>query len=146
MRIVKSYNKFSKTLYLRSLTGFWIQQSLNKYSLNFRVTLHYILCETYSEPCLLLLIQTWEIYILFRHIVVYLEPSLTLVYSEPCHIQNPGIFIIQYVFLNSVKAYSGIFRMLCNTCMLRTFWYSELCYIQNVGIFRTQGIFRSLFI
>ena len=33
-------------------------------------------------------IQTYS-----RHdIVTYLEPCVTLVYSEPCHIQNPGIF------------------------------------------------------
>ena len=32
-KIVKLYNYFSKALYLRSLTGFWIWPSLNKYSI-----------------------------------------------------------------------------------------------------------------
>ena len=52
-KIVKNYNYFSKVLHLRSLTGFWIRLSLNKYSLTCRVTSPYILYDTYSEPCLL---------------------------------------------------------------------------------------------
>ena len=31
----------------------------------------------------------------FSHIVVYLEPCVTLAYSEPCHIYNLPIFRIQ---------------------------------------------------
>ena len=29
---------------------------------------------------------------IFSHIVAYLEPCVTLAYSEPYNIQNPGIF------------------------------------------------------
>ena len=32
---------------------------------------------------------------IFSHIVAYLEPCETLTYSEPCHIQHPGIFKTQ---------------------------------------------------
>ena len=133
------------------MTGFWICLSLNKYSLTYRVTSCYVLYDTYSEPCLLSTIQTYSGIItsysdIFSHIVAYLEPCVALEYSEPCHIQNPGIFRIHDMFKNSVKAYSGIFRMLCNTRMLRTLSYSEHCRIQNFGIFKTWDIFRVLFI
>ena len=59
-KVVKSYNYISKALYLRSLTEFWIWPSLKKYSLTWRVTLHYVLYETYSEPCLFLYIQIYS--------------------------------------------------------------------------------------
>ena len=32
---------------------------------------------------------------IFSHFVVYLEICVTLAYSEPCHIQNNGIFRTQ---------------------------------------------------
>ena len=54
--IVKSYNYFSKVLYLRSLTGFWICRSLNKVPINL-----------YSDS-------------------TSLEPCVTLPYSESWHI------------------------------------------------------------
>ena len=64
------------------------------------------------------------------HIVAYLEPCVTLAYSDSWHIYNPRN--IQ----NSVKAYSGLFRSLCNACMWRTrhleFWHIyDRRYIQN---------------
>ena len=91
-KIVKSYNYFSKGL-----------QSLSKYSLTFRVTKHYVLHDTYSEPCLVLKIQTYSgIFTscsdIFSHIVAYLEPCVIIAYSEPFHVQNPGIFRIQDIF------------------------------------------------
>ena len=52
-KIVNVYNLFSTALHLRYLTVFWIRLSLNKYSLNCRVTSRYVLYDTYSEPCLL---------------------------------------------------------------------------------------------
>ena len=62
-KIVKNYNHFSKALYVRSLTEFWIRPSLNKHSLTCSVTLRYV----------------WEIqkhayYRKFRQIQAYLYP------------------------------------------------------------------------
>ena len=55
----------------------------------------------------------------------YLEPCVTL-----------GIVRTQDIFsANSVKAYSDIFRTVCNGRILRTLPYSELCLLQNFGIF-----------
>ena len=55
---------------------------------------------------------------LLRDIQAHLEARVTLVYSEPWHIQNPYIF--------------------------GTLVYSEFWCIQNPTIFRTRPIFRSL--
>ena len=52
-KIIKDYNYFPKALHLRSLTGFWIRPSFNKYSFTCRVIPRYVLYETYSEPYLL---------------------------------------------------------------------------------------------
>ena len=35
---------------------------------------------------------------IFSHIVAYLETCVPLAYSEPCHIQNHGIFRTQDIF------------------------------------------------
>ena len=77
-------------------------------------------------------------------IKTYLEPCVTLA------IQNSAVFRIlaclESKIYSELKAYSGIFRTLCNTRIKRTLPYSELCHIQNFGIFRTQSIFRILLI
>ena len=68
----------------------------------------------------------------FSRIVAYIEPCKTLAHSEPCHIQNPGIYRTQdilRILSKHILAY-GILRILS---------YSELCLIQNpvcLGIFR----------
>ena len=95
-KIGKSYNCYSKALYIRSLIGFWIQQSLNKNSLTCKVTLRYVLYETYSEPCLLINSKIFRHnHILFRHIQLYWGKFRTLrnscifrnlPYSESWHI------------------------------------------------------------
>ena len=90
-KIVRNYNYYSKALYLRSLTGFWIRLFLNKYPLTCRVTWRYVYHDTYSEPWLLLQIQTCSnIFTSYAnissYIVAYLEPCVILVYSEPWHI------------------------------------------------------------
>ena len=99
-KIFKNYNYFSKALHLRSLTEFWIRLSLNKYS---------IIC-TVTSPALSIvwyIFRTQSIIVssdIFRHIqvvlrrfqpyiVAYLQPYVTLTYSESCqgifqHIQN----------------------------------------------------------
>ena len=155
----KKHNFFFKALHLRSLARLWKFISLNKYSLTCGVTSRYKLYDAYTESCLLSKIQTYSTIFtsssdIFSHIV-YLEPSVTLAYSKPYHIQNPSIFrtqdicICMYIYIyiqNSVIAYFGIFRMLCNARILRTLLYSELGHIQNFGIIWTQGIFRILFI
>ena len=66
------------------------------------------------------------------------------------HIQNPTIvriwtYLETKIYKNSVNAYSGIFRTLCNVRIVRTLPHSELWHIQNFSIFRTWGIFRILF-
>ena len=90
IKIVKSYNYFSKAFYLRFLTGFWIHPPLNKYSLICRVTLCYVLHKTYPEPSLLLYIQTYSgIFTsysgIFSHIMAYLEHCIIFAYSESWH-------------------------------------------------------------
>ena len=142
-KIIKNYNYFSKGLHLRSLTVFWIHQSFNKDSKSDLALLY----DKYSEPCLLSKIQTYSglftFYLrlfTFSHIVAYLEPCVTLAYSEPCHIQNPGIFRTQDIFRTlsrHILAYS-------ECCVTLAYWVPW--HIQNVGIFRTRGIFRILFI
>ena len=70
----------------------------------------------------------------FSHIVA-LESCVTTAYSEPCHIQNSGIFRILEIFRTlsrNILADSG-------RCVMLRYW--ELCHIQNFGIFRTQGIY-----
>ena len=62
----------------------------------------------------------------------------TLTYSESWHLWDP-----RYIH-NSVKAYSGILRTLCNAHILKTLPYLELCYIQNYGILLTWGKLRTL--
>ena len=65
----------------------------------------------------------------FSHIVAYLEPCVTLAYSELCHIQNPEIFRTQDIFRTlsrHILAYS-------ESCIKLAYW--ELCHIQNLVIF-----------
>ena len=42
---------------------------------------------------------------LFSHIVAYLKPCVTFVYSKSCHIQNPGIFRTQVIFRTISKTF-----------------------------------------
>ena len=102
----------------------------------------YLLYDTYSAPCLLSYIQTYSdifrhIHVLFRHIQsscgifrILCDSCIfrTLPYLEFWHIKNPKS--IQ----NSVKAFSDIFRTLCNARI----W--ERCHIQNFVIFKTWDI------
>ena len=87
-KIFKSYNCFSKALYLRSLIRFWIDPSLNKCLL----TLCNVLYETYSEHCHIqdpYIFRTQDIFrTLPRHILAYAKYCVTLAHWEPCHIQN----------------------------------------------------------
>ena len=71
---VKSYDYFSKALFLRSLTGIWICPSLNKYSVTCRLTSAYVLSDTYSEDWH---IQNLVYYRKFRHIQAYSRPIQT---------------------------------------------------------------------
>ena len=67
---------------------------------------------------------------IFSPIVAYLEPCVTLTYSEPCHIQNSSIFRTQDIFRTQsrhILAYSECYVTLA--C-----W--EPCHIQNFAIFR----------
>ena len=63
----------------------------------------------------------------FSHVVAYLEPCVTLVYSEPYHIQNPGIFRTYKIYSELCQ---GIFRTLCNARILRTMPFTGLSHIR----------------
>ena len=98
--------------------------------------------DTYSEPCLLLKIQTYSDIVtscsnIFSHIVVYLEPCVIFPYSEPLHIYNSGIFRTQDIFRTLSKpilAYSV-------SCVTLAFW--KTCFIQNFVIFRISTLRNS---
>ena len=131
-RKVKNYNYFSEALHRRSLTGFWIQLSLNKYLLT--VTSRYVLYKTYSE---LLVVENSgifrSIHVLFRHTQSYLGIFRTLCKSwnsESYHIQNPGIFRTQDIF----KTLSRHILAYSERCVMLAYW--EPCHIQNFDMFR----------
>ena len=98
--------------------------------------------DTYSEPCLLLKIQTYSgIFTpcsdIFSHIAAYLKPFVILAYSEHFHIQNPGIFRTQDMFRTlsrHILAYSV-------GCVTLAFW--KTCFIQNFAIFRISALRNS---
>ena len=74
---------------------------------------------------------------IFSHIVAYLKFCVTLAYSEPCHIQKPGIFRTQVIFRTlsrHILAYS-------EHCIILTHW--EPCHIQNFGICSTWAYSES---
>ena len=76
-----------------------------------------------------------HIHVLLRHIPIkpycgIFSTRVTLAYSVPCHIQNPGIFRTQDIFrTRSRHILAGIGRTLCNARILTTLPYSELLFI-----------------
>ena len=105
-KVVKNYNYFSKALHLGSWTMFWISLPFNKDSLTCRVTSYYALFDTNSEHCVSSKIQTYlgiftSYSDIFNHIVPYLEPCVTLAYSDLYHIQNTGTFRTKDISLSS---------------------------------------------
>ena len=134
--MVKNYIYFSKVLHLRSLTRFWIQLSVNKYSLTYRVTSRYVL----NDPCLLSKNQissgifTSNSHI-FRYTVAYLESCVTCAYSELCHLQNPSIFRTQYIF-------RPLSRHILAYPERLTLAYWEPYHIQNLATFRILAYLR----
>ena len=92
-KIVKNYNYFFKALHLRSLTEFLIHLSLNKYSLTRAIYfMIHIQNPVYYRKFRHIQTCSRPLKDIFSHIVAYLEPCVTLAYSEPCHIQNSGVF------------------------------------------------------
>ena len=96
---------------------------------------------TYSEPCLLSYIQTYSgIFTsnagIFSYIMVYSEHCITLKYSEPCHIQNSGIYSTRDI-LRSLSRHIMAYSERCVTLE-----YSEPCHIQIFGIFRILAYLR----
>ena len=76
-------------------------------------------------------------------IYMKLEPCVILAYSEPCHIQNPGMFKTRVSLSRYILPCSEL-------CVTIVYW--EPGHIQNFAIFqilaylvRTGGIFRILF-
>ena len=84
---------------------------------------HLVIADTFLETAGVRYVQGWlyrifkHIYVLFRHIHsccgLFRIMCNSCKHSEPCHIQNPGIFRTQDIF-RTLKAYSDIFRTLCN--------------------------------
>ena len=66
---------------------------------------------------------------IFSH-MTYLESCVTLAYSEPCHIQNVGIFRTQDMF-RTLSRHILVYAERCVTLV-----YLEPCYIQNFAILR----------
>ena len=64
-----------------------------------------------------------HIHVLFSHIVACLQPYVTLAYSQPCDIENTGIFYRYKKKLLEPKIYSECYVKLA--CILRTLPYSE---------------------
>ena len=88
-------------------------------------------------------IQAYMFYsYIFSYIVAYLKLFVTLAYSEPCHIQNPGIYRTQHVF-RSLSRHILAYSEDCVTRILRTLSYSEFSHIKNFGIFRILGMSES---
>ena len=106
------------------------------------MTSHYVLHDTYSETCLLHKIQGYSgIFTfcsdIFNHFTAYLEPFVILAYSEPFHIQNPGIFRTQDIFRTlsrHILAYSV-------DCITLAFW--KTYFIQDFAIFRISALRNS---
>ena len=124
-KIVKNYNYFSKTLHLRSLTEFWIHYP--------SISTNELLERSYNIYCMIR-IQYPAIFTscsdIFNHIVAYLEPCVIRAYSEPCHVQNPGIFRTQdicRILSRHILGYSV-------DCPTFAFW--KPCHIQNIAILR----------
>ena len=132
-KIVKHYIYFSKALDLRSLIEFWIS--------NLSVSTHYLL----EWPRTIILHDTYSnifrhIHALFRHIqpyCAYLEPCVILAYSEPFHIQNPGILRNQDIF-RTLSRYILAYSVGGVTL---EFW--KTCFIQNYAIFRVSALRNS---
>ena len=71
----------------------------------------------------------------FRHIMTYLEPCVIPAYSEPLHIQNPGIFRTQDIF-RTLSRHILAYSVGCETL---GFWKTS--FIQNFAIiFRTSAL------
>ena len=96
-----------------------------------KVTPHYVLYETYLEPCQ---IQTYSgiftSYLdIFSLIVAYLEPCVTLAYSERCYIHNP--FILERKIFRTLSRH-----ILAYSDCYVTLGYWDPCHIQICAIFR----------
>ena len=84
---------------------------------------HLVIADTFLGTAGVRYIQGWlyrkfkHIHVLFRHIHsccgLFRIMCNSCKHSEPCHIQNPGIFRTQDIF-RTLKAYSDIFRTMCN--------------------------------
>ena len=64
------------------------------------------------------------------------EPCVTLAYSEPCHIQNSGIFWTQNIFKTLPKHILAYLER----CVALAQW--KPWHIRNFGIFRMLDIFN----
>ena len=101
-----------------------------------------VLHHTYSEPCLLLKIQAYSgIFTsysdIFSHIVAYLDPCVILAYSEPCYIQDPGIFTTQDIIRTMSR------HILENSVGSVTLAFWKTCFIQHFAIFRILALRNS---
>ena len=75
-------------------------------------------------------IYSRPIHVIFNLAVTYLELCVTLAYSEPCHIQNPGITRTQDKF-RTLSRYILTYSERCVTPA-----YREPCHIKNFDMSR----------
>ena len=79
---------------------------------------------------------------IFRHIVAYLEPCVTLAYSEHSH-----ILILAHlepkIYPELCQSISGTSKTLCNARILRTLTYFNFTIFRILGIFRPNAYSKS---
>ena len=91
---------------------------------------------------------------IFRHIVTYLEPYVTLACSEPCYIENPGICRTKDIFktlLRHILAYSACYVMLAyceHIFRILTYLgpevYSESCLFRHLQAYSIMIVIITL--
>ena len=69
------------------------------------------------------------------HIVGCLEPCVTLVCSEPCHIQNPGLFRTQDIFRTPSRHILAYSELCVTLIYLGPELYSESCLFRHIQIY-----------
>ena len=136
--------------HLKHLTMSWIRLCLDNCSAVSKV-IQYIYIQNYAYSDICRHTQAYSallrhIHTYWDHIKAYSAPSVTLAYSQPCHIPSPGIFRTGGIF-NTLwnfdqvyskpcqsqnelfRHYSAIFRTLCNASTCINLACSESCNI-----------------
>ena len=149
-----------RTLHLKCLSKFWIRLFLDNGSVINTVIICYLLHQTrilaFSTLCffryipaysvIFIVIKAYSNMRIFRLIQAYSAPSVTLAYSQPCHILNSGIFKTEVLFKTLSKVDQAYSEPCHKTLFSHIQAYPEPCamlaYAEtwntwNPGIFRT---------